>query len=80
MHILDNEAFQRQDLKGAYELLDLDPQQHGADIPLLRNSVRLGDHQIIAIAWMVEMEDGLPAGGLLADDCGTGKVSLQVYH
>jgi len=33
------------------------------------------DHQIIGINWLKEQEENLEGGGLLADDCGTGKVS-----
>jgi len=33
----------------------------------------LHPHHIIAVNWMTEREDSFPKGGLLADDCSTGK-------
>ena len=68
---MDNKAFQREDLNGACQALGIDPDLR--TLPLMRD-VKLHPHQIIGIHWMSEMEDGLAQGGLLADDCGTGKV------
>ena len=68
---MDNQAFQRENLEDACKALDIDP--IARTLPLMRN-VRLHPHQIIGIHWMSEMENGLAQGGLLADDCGTGKV------
>lgn len=70
---MDNRAFQREDLAGAYDALGWEP---GTRTPPLMRNVELLPHQIIGVRWMAEMEDGLPQGGLLADECGTGKV----YH
>jgi len=40
----------------------------------LHKPTQLQPHQIIAVNWMAVKEDNLAKGGLLADDCGTGKV------
>lgn len=71
--MLDNEAFQRENLGQSYAALGCsegDPRS-----ALLKEGVRLLPHQVVGVNWMAEMEDGLAGGGLLADDCGTGKVS-----
>jgi SNF2 family DNA or RNA helicase len=50
---------------------------------LLHKPTQLQPHQIIAVNWMAEKENSLPMSGLLADDCGTGKVrpccSYEIY-
>ncbi|KAF8544228.1 hypothetical protein BDD12DRAFT_923568 [Trichophaea hybrida] len=38
----------------------------------LKTSTQLHPHQIVAVDWMAEKENGLEQGGLLANDCGTG--------
>jgi SNF2 family DNA or RNA helicase len=49
----------------------------------LHNLTELQPHQIIAVNWMAEKENSLAKGGLLAEDCGTGKVrvccALEIY-
>jgi SNF2 family DNA or RNA helicase len=42
----------------------------------LRTTTQLHPHQIVAVNWMAEKKSSLEQGGLLADDCGTGKVIL----
>jgi SNF2 family DNA or RNA helicase len=76
MRLLDNEDFQREDLAQALANLRLDP--NNPQIPLIKPPFRFMDHQLLAINWMALMEDGFAGGGLLADDCGLGKVTRQL--
>jgi hypothetical protein len=50
---------------------------------LLHKPMQLQPHLIIALNWMAEKENSLAKGGLLAGDCGTGKVRpccpLEIY-
>ena len=71
---MDNQQFQREDYDEACAALGIDPEMR--TMPLLKPGVRLHPHQIVGAHWMLQMEEGLAHGGLLADDCGTGKV----YH
>ena len=71
---MDNQLFQREDYDEACATLEIDPKMR--TMPLLRPGVRLHPHQIVGAHWMLQMEEGLAHGGLLPDDCGTGKV----YH
>ena len=69
---MDNQQFQREYYDEACAALEIDPEMR--TMPLLRSGVRLHPHQIVGVYWMLQMEEGLAGGGLLADDCGTGKV------
>ena len=71
---MDNQQFQREDYDEACAALAIDPEMR--TMPLLRRVVRLHLHQIVGAHWILQMEEGLAHEGLLADDCGTGKV----YH
>lgn len=73
--LLDNEDFQRVNLEESFKSLKVDPMTR--DFPLIKPPFKFMDHQIIGIDWMKEKEDGLAGGGLLADDCGTGKVCFN---
>jgi len=70
--IMDNEMFQRENLKVSFVALGIDPVTRA--FPLIKPPFKFMDHQIIGINWMKEQEESLAGGGLLADDCGTGKV------
>lgn len=41
-------------------------------------SIFLLEHQKIGLQWMIKMENSKNKGGILADDMGLGKVSLQI--
>lgn len=71
---MDNESFQRDNLDESFENLGVDPATR--DFPFIKPGFQFMDHQIIGINWMFEQERSLAGGGLLADDCGTGKVRL----
>ena len=71
--MLDNESFQRQDIDGAYKRLNISSEEPRFNT--LTPDTRLMPHQVVAVDWMVEMEDSTAGGGLLADDCGVGKVN-----
>ena len=73
---MDNEIFQRENLTKSLKSLGIDSTTR--EFPLIKPHFKFMDHQIIGINWMKEMEEGLAAGGLLADDCGTGKVCPQI--
>ena len=72
---MDNQQFQWENYAEACAALGIDPEMR--TIPLLRSGVRLHTHQIVGVHWMLQMEEGLACGGLLADDCGTGKVYIS---
>ena len=78
MRLLDTEGFQRDYLEESYEILKVRPEDKGAGIPLVRPTLRFYPHQIVGIRWMVEMEASLAQGGLLADECGLGKVGYAI--
>lgn len=71
---MDNEIFQRENLDESFVALGIDPDTRA--LPLIKPHFKFMDHQIIGINWMKEQEEGLASGGLLADDCGTGKVCI----
>jgi hypothetical protein len=75
--LLDNEKFQRDYLDESYIILGLKQELGGAGMPLVRPGFKFHPHQIVGIRWMVDMEESLAQGGLLADECGTGKVSVS---
>src|SRR5207249_8769399 len=61
---------ERDDLEASLDMLGLEGENRYLKY---MPRVKLLDHQVIAAAWMCRMEDGLPGGGLLADECGIGK-------
>ena len=69
---MDNQQFQQDDCDDACAALGIDPEMR--TMPLLRPRVGLHPHQIVRAHWMLQMEEGLAHGGLLANDCVTGKV------
>ena len=71
---MDNQQFQREDYDEACAALGIDPKMR--TMLLLRSGVFLHLHQSVGAHWMLQMEEGLVHRGLLADECGTGKV----YH
>jgi hypothetical protein len=70
--MLNHEDFQREDVLPAYDELGIHPDQPEKTLPLMKDAV-LQKHQVVGVQWMLQMENGLAKGGLLADDCGTGK-------
>lgn len=42
--------------------------------PWISDRIRLKPHQLVGVYWMVVKACGYLNGGLLADDCGLGKV------
>jgi SNF2 family DNA or RNA helicase len=70
--MLDNEAFQRDNVEESYKALGIN--REDGRIPGLGVDIRLKLHQVVALKWMRDQENGLAQGGLLADDCGLGKV------
>ena len=72
--IMDNEIFRRENLQESFQALGIDPVTRA--FPLIKPTFKFIDHQIIGINWMKEQEEHLAGRGLLADDCGTGKVSV----
>ena len=70
--IMDNEMFQRENLKELFIALGIDPVT--CTFPLIKPPFKFMDHKIIGINWMKEQEESLAGGGLLTDDCVTGKV------
>ena len=70
---MDNQQFQGEDYDEACAALGIDAEMR--TMPLLRPGIRLHPHQIVGAHSMLQMEEGLAHGGLLADDSGTGMVN-----
>ena len=69
---MDNQEFQRENLEESIAVLGITMETRTCKS--LNKPTQLQPHQIVAINSMVEKENSLVKGGLLADDCGTGKV------
>jgi len=76
-----NQEFQREKLEESMAVFDITMEIRTFK-PLLKTT-QLQWHRIIAVNWMAEKKSTLEKGGLLADDCGTGKVRpccpLEIY-
>jgi len=78
---MDNREFQRENLEESMAALDITMEIR--TFKPLYKPTQLQRHQIIEVNWIAEKEDSLVKRGLLADDCGTGKVrpccALEIY-
>ena len=78
---MDNQEFLRENLEES--MTALGSTMENRTFKPLHKPTQLQPHQIIAVNWMTEKENSLAKGGLLADDCGTGKVrpccALEIY-
>jgi SNF2 family DNA or RNA helicase len=78
---MDNREFQSENLQESMAALGITMEIR--TLKPLPKPTQLQPHQIIALNWMTEKKNSLAKGGLLADDCGTGKVrpccALQIY-
>jgi SNF2 family DNA or RNA helicase len=81
VELMDNQEFQRENLEESMAALAITMEIR--TFKPLHTPTQLQPQQIIAVNWMTEMENSLPKGDLLADDCGTGKVrpccALEIY-
>jgi SNF2 family DNA or RNA helicase len=79
--MMDNQQFQRENLEESMAALGITMEIR--TFKPLHKPTQLQPHQIISVNWMTEKENSLPKGGLLADDCGTGKdrpcCALEIY-
>ena len=69
---MDNQQFQREYYDDACAILGINPEMR--IMQLLRPGVCLHTHQMVGAHWILQIEEELAYGGLLADDYGTGKV------
>jgi len=69
---MDNREFQRENLEESIAVLGITRETR--TFKSLHKPMQLQPHQIIAVNWMAENENCFAKGGLLADDCGPGKV------
>jgi len=78
---MDNQEFQRENLEEPMAALGITI-EIGAFKPL-HKPTKLQLHRISAVNWMAEEDNSLAKGGLLADDCSTGKIrpccALEIY-
>jgi len=78
---MDNQEFQTEHLEETMAALGITMEIR--TFKLLHKPTQLQPLQNIAVNWMAEKENSLVKGGLLADDCGTGKVTpccaLEIY-
>ena len=72
--LMDNQEFQRENLKESIAALGITMETRTSTPQ--HKPMLLQPHQIIALNWMAEKENSFGKGGLLADDCGPGKVRL----
>ena len=70
--LTNNENIQRENVKELCKTLRI-IMENRTFLPL-KTTTQLHLHQIVAVNWMVEKENGLEQGGLLTDDCDTSKV------
>jgi SNF2 family DNA or RNA helicase len=70
--LTDNQRFQRENLEESMSALGITMEIR--TFKQLHKPMQFQPHQIIAVNWIAEKENSLAKGGLLADDCGTGKV------
>jgi len=78
---MDNQEFQRENLEQSMAALGITMEIR--TFKPLQRPTQLQLRHLIAANWMAEKENNLAKGGLLADDCGTGKVrpccALGIY-
>jgi len=78
---MDNQEFQREILKESMAALGITMEIK--NFKPLHKPTQFQPHQMIAVNWMAEKENSLAKGGLLADDCSTGKIrpccALEIY-
>jgi SNF2 family DNA or RNA helicase len=70
--LIDNQEFQRDNLQESLAALGITIETR--TFKPLHKPMQLQPHQIIAVNWMAEKGNSLAKGGLLADDCDSGKV------
>ncbi|KAF8543076.1 hypothetical protein BDD12DRAFT_802362 [Trichophaea hybrida] len=69
--LMNNENFQRENVEELCKTLGI-TMENRIFLPH-KTTTQLDPHQIDAVNWMADMENGLEQGVLLADDCGTSK-------
>jgi len=72
VELMDNQDFQRENLEESVAALVITMETR--TLKPLHKPAQLQPHPIIAGNSMAEKENSLAKSGLLADDCGTGKV------
>jgi SNF2 family DNA or RNA helicase len=72
VELMDNLEVQRENLEASMAAFGITMEIRTSKP--LQKPTQLQLNQIIAVNWMAEKENCLVKGGLLADDCGTGKV------
>jgi SNF2 family DNA or RNA helicase len=81
VEMMGNPDFQRENLEESMAALGITMEIR--TFKPLHKPTQLQPHQTIAANWMAEKENSLAKGGLLADNCSTGKVRpccfLELY-
>ena len=69
---MNNKNFRRENMEESYKTLGITIENR--IILPLKTTTQLYLHHIVIVYWMVEKENSLEQGGLLADNCSTGKI------